>query len=138
MFTKLKTNGWLPRVSPFASQCGVLSSLPSFLHTCSSLSSLFICRFLYAYQYLEQIGKLRLARFSNTHDIVPLIPFHYIDGLKIGRPYKHVGMHVRLFSTSAIEQHWLRKAFDETKAKHHDLRSQIKRDFWSNIFINLN
>jgi hypothetical protein len=31
--------------------------------------------FFHAYQYLERIGKIRHARFSNTHDIVPLIPF---------------------------------------------------------------
>lgn len=31
--------------------------------------------FFHAYQYLERIGRIRHARFSNTQDIVPLIPF---------------------------------------------------------------
>jgi hypothetical protein len=93
-------------------------------------------RFLYAYQYLEQIGKIRLARFSNTQDIVPLIPF--VDQFKIGRPYMHVGMHVRLHGTSNWAQYWLRNALDVTYPKHQDIISHIKRGFLNNVFTNLN
>ena len=41
--------------------------------------------FVHAFQYLERIGKLRSARFTNTGDIVPLIPFHGVS-----RSYKQL------------------------------------------------
>lgn len=50
--------------------------------------------FARAFQHLERKGKLRLARFSNTRDLVPLIPIHGMD--RMGRSYRHVGMHIRL------------------------------------------
>ena len=105
-------------------------------HALLFLITMLFFRFLYAYQYLEQIGKIRLARFSNTQDIVPLIPF--VDQFKIGRPYMHVGMHVRLHGTSNWAQYWLRNALDVTYPKHQDIISHIKRGFLNNVFTNLN
>ena len=34
--------------------------------------------FLHAYQHLERIGKIRHARFSCTHDLVPVVPFWWV------------------------------------------------------------
>jgi predicted lipase len=57
--------------------------------------------FFHAYQYLERIGRIRHARFSNSHDIVPLIPFCNFekDDLQF---YQHVGMRVQLHNTGRI------------------------------------
>lgn len=102
------------------------------------LTCFYCLRFLYAYQHLERIGKIRLARFSNTQDIVPLIPFTCVDKFKIGRPYMHVGMHIRLHGTSNWAQYWLRNALDVTWPKQQGLLSHIKRGFLNCVFINLN
>lgn len=82
----------------------------------SSLSSTIGKRFLYAYQHLERIGKLRHARFTNSNDLVPLVPFHGIS-----RSYKHVGMHIRLLGVDKFAQYWLRRALDVTYPKYHDV-----------------
>lgn len=74
-------------------------------------------RFLHAYQHLERIGKLRHARFTNSNDLVPLVPFHGIT-----RSYKHVGMHIRLLGVDKFAQYWLRRALDVTYPKYHDVR----------------
>eukprot|EP00956_Cyclotella_meneghiniana_P005315 scaffold6685_cov55-Cyclotella_meneghiniana.AAC.1 len=89
-------------------------------------------------QELDVKGKLRLARFSNTRDIVPLIPFTGVDGLKLGRPYMHVGMHVRLHGTSNWAQYWLRNALDVSYPKHQDVLSHVRRGFLNSVFTNLN
>lgn len=73
-------------------------------------------RFLHAYQHLERIGKLRHARFTNSNDLVPLVPFHGIT-----RSYKHVGMHIRLLGVDKFAQYWLRRALDVTYPKYHDV-----------------
>jgi len=86
-------------------------------------------RFVHAFQHLERIGKLRLARFSNTRDIVPLVPFW---------TYKHVGVHVRLHGVNKFAQYWLRQALDVTYPKHHGLWSQIWRGLRSSLMMNLN
>lgn len=81
---------------------------PFFVH-CSHMAQLQLLfsvhsnRFMYAFQHLERIGRLRAARFTITQDIVPLIPFHGLT-----RPYKHVGMHIRLLGVDWYAQHWLR------------------------------
>ena len=95
-------------------------------------------RFVHAFQHIEALGKLRLARFTNTRDVVPLIPFTGVDGFSLGRPYKHVGMHVRLHGVSGMAQYWLRKALDVSYPKHHDWLSEMNRGFWSSIMMNLN
>ena len=84
---------------------------------------------MHTFQHLERIGKLRLARFSNTRDIVPLVPFW---------TYKHVGVHVRLHGVNKFAQYWLRQALDVTYPKHHGLWSQIWRGLRSSLMMNLN
>ena len=118
----------MPKVSDAMNRTYALIFLITIFHR--------VFRFLFAYQHLEQIGKIQLARFSNTQDIVPLIPF--VDKFKIGRPYMHVGMHVRLHGTSNWAQYWLRNALDVTYPKHQDIISHIKRGFLNNVFTNLN
>ncbi|KAL7548089.1 hypothetical protein ACHAWF_011376, partial [Thalassiosira exigua] len=90
-------------------------------------------RFLYAVQHLERIGKLRMARFCNTCDIVPLIPFHGIS-----RSYKHVGMSIRLLGVDKYAQYWLRKALDVTYPKYHGVMSQLWRGLLSSFVRNVN
>ncbi|KAL7543031.1 hypothetical protein ACHAXR_012488 [Thalassiosira sp. AJA248-18] len=90
-------------------------------------------RFLYAVQHLEMIGKLRVARFTNTCDIVPLIPFHGFS-----RSYKHVGMHIRLLGADKYAQYWLRKALDISYPKNHGFWSQLWRGLLSSFIRNLN
>lgn len=90
-------------------------------------------RFLYAYQHLEKIGKLRHARFTNTRDFVPLVPFHGVT-----RSYKHVGMHIKLLGTDKIAQYWLRQALDVTYPRYHDGLSQLLRIWQVNVIRNIN
>jgi hypothetical protein len=90
-------------------------------------------RFLHAYQHLEKIGKLRTARFTNTCDIVPLIPFHGLSA-----SYKHVGMHVRLIGTNKYAQYWLRQALDVSYPKNHGFWSQLYRGALSSFIRNVN
>ena len=92
-------------------------------------------RFRHAYQHLEKIGKLRHARFTNTRDVVPLIPFH---GIVCNRSYKHVGMHIRLHGVHKYAQYWLRQALDVTYPKHQGLLSELWRGFKSSFIRNLN
>lgn len=75
--------------------------------------------FFHAYQYLESIGRIRHARFSNTHDIVPLIPFCNFerDDLQF---YQHVGMRIQLHNTGRIGKMRLRNALDVTYPLRHD------------------
>ena len=51
------------------------------------------------FQHLERTRRLRLARFSNAGDLVPLVPFWR---------YKHVGVHIRLHGIGKSTQLWLR------------------------------
>ncbi|KAL7534784.1 hypothetical protein ACHAXR_006071, partial [Thalassiosira sp. AJA248-18] len=95
-------------------------------------------RFAHAFQYLERKGRLRMARFSNTCDIVPLVPFCSANGYKIGRPYKHVGVHVRLHGVNKFAQYRLRQALDVTYPKHQDLWSKMRRCFSNSLVANLN
>lgn len=92
--------------------------------------------FAQAFQHLEREGKIRMARFSNTHDLIPLIPFHGMD--RMGRSYKHVGMHIRLLGISRISQYWLRQALDVTYPKDDGWWAQLQRSFWASLFMNLN
>lgn len=92
--------------------------------------------FAKAFQHLERKGKIRLARFSNTQDIIPLIPFHSMD--RMGRSYKHVGMHIRLLGISRLSQYWLRQALDVTYAKDDGWLAQLQRAFWASLIMNLN
>ena len=92
-------------------------------------------RFLLAFQHLEKIGKVRYARFTNTQDIVPLIPFH---GITRGGAYKHVGMHVRLHGVHKLAQYWLRDKLDVTYPKNHGWFDTIWRGLRVNIIRNLN
>lgn len=77
-----------------------------------------------------------MARFSNTHDLIPLIPFHGMD--RMGRSYKHVGMHIRLLGISRISQYWLRKALDVTYPKDDSWWPLLQRSFWASLMMNLN
>jgi len=86
-------------------------------------------RFLHAFQHLEQIGKLRMARFTNTGDIVPLIPFHGLS-----HSYKHAAMHIRLLGVDRYAQYWLRQALDVSYPKNQGLLSQMWRG-WLNSFV---
>mmetsp|Transcript_7656 Transcript_7656/g.15599 ORF Transcript_7656/g.15599 Transcript_7656/m.15599 type:complete len:1368 (-) Transcript_7656:213-4316(-) len=92
--------------------------------------------FARAFQHLERKGKIRMARFSNTCDIIPLIPFHSMD--RMGRSYKHVGMHIRLLGISRISQYWLRQALDVTYPKDDGWWTLLQRSFWASLFMNLN
>ena len=92
--------------------------------------------FAKAFQHLERKGKIRLARFSNTQDVIPLIPFHSMD--RMGRSYKHVGMHIRLLGISRLSQYWLRQALDVTYAKDDGWLAQLQRAFWASLIMNLN
>ena len=67
-----------------------------------------------------------------------MIPFTGVDGLKLGRPYMHVGMHVRLHGTSNWAQYWLRNALDVSYPKHQDVLSHVRRGFLNSVFTNLN
>ena len=75
--------------------------------------------FFHAYQYLERIGRIRHARFSNTHDIVPLIPFCNFE-LNDLQFYQHVGMRIQLHNTGRIGKMRLRNALDVTYPRRHD------------------
>jgi hypothetical protein len=92
--------------------------------------------FARAFQHLERKGKIRMARFSNTRDLIPLIPFHGMD--RMGRSYKHVGMHIRLLGISKISQYWLRQALDVTYPKDESWWPLLKRSFWASLIMNLN
>ena len=92
--------------------------------------------FAQAFQHLERKGKIRMARFSNTRDLIPLIPFHGMD--RMGRSYKHVGMHIRLLGISRLSQYWLRQALDVTYPKDDGWWAQLQRSFWASLFMNLN
>lgn len=89
--------------------------------------------FVHAFQYLERIGKLRSARFTNTGDIVPLIPFHGVS-----RSYKHVGMHIRLLGVGKFAQYWLRRALDVSYPKNHGITAQLWRGYLSSFVRNIN
>ena len=93
--------------------------------------------FMYAYQHLERTGRIRHARFSNTNDIVPLIPFcnFEYDDLQF---YKHVGIRVQLHDTGRIGKWRLRNNLDVTYPLKHDWASESRRLLMNNIFANLN
>ena len=115
-------------------QLFVLGSLSHYL--CYVFGSSGCYGFARAFQHLERKGKLRLARFSNTRDLVPLIPIHGMDGM--GRSYRHVGMHIRLLGISKISQYWLRQALDVTYPKDDSWWPLLQRSFWANFLVNLN
>lgn len=110
--------------------------LGSSSHVCHIFGSSGCYGFARAFQHLERKGKLRLARFSNTRDLVPLIPIHGMD--RMGRSYRHVGMHIRLLGISKISQYWLRQALDVTYPKDDSWWPLLQRSFWANFLVNLN
>ncbi|KAL7528729.1 hypothetical protein ACHAXR_006225, partial [Thalassiosira sp. AJA248-18] len=94
-----------------------------------------------AYQHMERVGKIRHARFSCTHDIVPVLPFCNFEGFF--KPwkwkcYKHVGIRVQLHSVGRVAK-WrlLRRALDVTYPLFDDWMSEIRRMFMNSIFANL-
>lgn len=93
-----------------------------------------------AYQYMERLGKIRHARFSCAHDIVPLVPFCNLDGYNPSRWkfYKHVGMRVQLHGTSALAKRRLERALDVTYPLCHDFLSEMKRMTVNSLLVNLN
>ena len=92
--------------------------------------------FIRAWQHLERTGRIRHARFSATHDLVPLVPFcnFEINDLQF---YKHVGMRVQLHDVGRIGKWRLRRNLDVTYPLRHDWSSEIRRMFMNNIFANL-
>ena len=102
----------------------------------STFISLFTA-FMYAYQHLEKIGRIRHARISCTKDIVPLIPFcnFEYDDLQF---YKHVGMRIQLNDTGRFGKWRLRNSLDVTYPLKHDWLSQMERAFMNSLLFNLN
>eukprot|EP00956_Cyclotella_meneghiniana_P004724 scaffold5830_cov38-Cyclotella_meneghiniana.AAC.3 len=82
--------------------------------------------FLHAYQHLERIGRIRHARFSNSHDIDPLIPSSNFkrDDLQF---YEH----------GWVGKVRLNRALDVTYPLRHDWLSRLKRIFMNSHFANL-
>ncbi|KAL7544784.1 hypothetical protein ACHAWF_008145, partial [Thalassiosira exigua] len=93
-------------------------------------------RFVDAFKHLERSGRLRLARFSNAHDIVPTVPFLSINGYEVRR-YRHVGMHVRLHGVHKLAQHRLRRALDVTYP-NRSFWSKLHQDLSGSLVMNLN
>lgn len=103
-------------------------------------------RFLSAFQHLERMGRIRMARFANMGDIVPTIPFSNlfigVDGSH--RAYRHVGLQVRLNGVGKISQFWMRRNLDiwhpcgKNVQARLGILSLIKNGFWNSVFMNLN
>lgn len=142
MFAKVKTIRVFTYAAPRVGKEIVPATLSFNAHSCfhpSPSHCLFrsgCYGFAKAFQHLERKGKIRLARFSNTRDLIPLIPFHSMD--RMGRSYKHVGMHIRLLGISRISQYWLRQALDVTYPKDDGWLAQFQRAFWASLIMNLN
>ena len=141
MFSKVRTIRVFTYAAPRVGKETVLTTLSLYTQLFRSLIIIFsICQGCYgfarAFQHLERKGKIRMARFSNTCDIIPLIPFHSMD--RMGRSYKHVGMHIRLLGISRISQYWLRQALDVTYPKDDGWWTLLQRSFWASLFMNLN
>jgi len=86
-------------------------------------------KFVHAFQHLERIGKLRYGRFTNTRDLVPLVPFHGMS-----RAYKHVGMHVCLHDEKMVR----RSSLDVSYPKHHGILPQAWRGLKCSLISNVN
>ena len=93
--------------------------------------------FLHAYQYMERVGRIRHARFSNNRDLVPMVQFNNFQGINPLRWqfYKHVGMRIQLHGTGRLAKWSLRNALDVTYPLHHDWLSELRRMFVTNSII---
>ena len=93
-----------------------------------------------AYQHLERAGRIRHARFSVTHDLVPLVPFCNLNSLNFlnWKYYKHVGMQVQLHGVGWYGKWRLKRNLDVTYPLHHWDLSEIRRMVTNSILLNLN
>jgi len=84
------------------------------------------------FQELERDGWIRHLRVSNEDDVVPLIPFSSND--LIPTPFKHVGMHVRLYEKTLWRWYTSKISYPKVDG---NLLDEFGRAISNNLFLGL-